>query len=430
MSTVGVWGAWHLGSVVAAGLAALGHEVWVTDLSETAVTQLGSGVAPVWEPGLDDLIARQIAAATLHPIPATDPRLGDLEFSVIAADVEVLDDDTASLGTLQALVKQMGTVVRTPTVLIVMSQVPVGTSHRLAESVGAATGLPVPVACMPENLRLGGALDVFFHPDRLVIGADDLEVARRVQNLFETLECPVVTMSVASAEMSKHAMNAYLATCISLMSQLSDLCEAVGADAWAVAAALKADGRVSPRAPLLPGLGFAGGTLGRDLQSLRAAGRTHGVPAELFDAVWSVNHRRLSSTVERVRALVGELAGARIGLLGLTYKPGTSTLRRSQSIELARGLVSAGATVVAHDPAVEPSAGAELGFAVAGDPYAAAAGADALVLMTTWPDYRALDPQQLAATMRRQIVFDPAGFLDAAALADAGFVHAVVGRPA
>jgi UDPglucose 6-dehydrogenase len=237
-------------------------------------------------------------------------------------------------------------------------------------------------------------------------------------------------MSVASAEMSKHAMNAYLATCISFMSQLSDLCEVVGADAWAVAAALKADARVSPRAPVLPGLGFAGGTLGRDLQSLRAAGREHGVPADLFDAVWSVNHRRLASTVDRVRALVGTLAGAHIGVLGLTYKPGTSTLRRSQSVELARGLVSAGATVMAQDPAVNPSAGVELGFAVAEDPYAAAAGADALVLMTTWPDYKDLDPQRLAATMRRRIIFDPAGFLDAAPLADAGFVHAVVGRPA
>jgi UDPglucose 6-dehydrogenase len=324
----------------------------------------------------------------------------------------------------------MGSMLRAPTVLIVMSQVPVGTSHRLAASIGEAAGQPIPVACMPENLRLGGALDVFFHPDRLVIGADDPEVAQRVGSLFAALDCPKVTMSVASAEMSKHAMNAYLATCISLMSQLSDLCEAVGADAWDVAAALKADARVSPRAPILPGLGFAGGTLGRDLQSLRAAGRELGVPAELFDAVWSVNHRRLSSTVDRVGALVGELAGARIGVLGLTYKPGTSTLRRSQSVELARGLVSAGATVVAHDPAVDPSAGGDLGFAVADDPYAAAAGADALVLMTAWPEYKELDAERLGATMRRRVVFDPAGFLDAVRLADAGFVHAVVGRPA
>jgi UDPglucose 6-dehydrogenase len=404
--------------------------VWVTDLSETTIAQLRAGAAPVREPGLDDLIARQIAAGSLHPVTTSDPGLGDPEFTVVATDVDVLDDDTASLDALEELVKQMGSMLRAPTVLIVMSQVPVGTSHRLAASIGEATGRPIPVACMPENLRLGGALDVFFHPDRLVIGTDDPEVAQRVGSLFSTLDCPKVTMSVASAEMSKHAMNAYLATCISFMSQLSDLCEAVGADAWDVAAALKADGRVSPRAPILPGLGFAGGTLGRDLQSLRAAGRKHGVPAELFDAVWSVNHRRLSSTVERVGGLVGELAGARIGVLGLTYKPGTNTLRRSQSVELARGLVSAGATVVAHDPAVDPSAALELGFAVAEDPYAAAAGADALVLMTAWPEYKELDAQRLGATMRRRVVFDPAGFLDAVRLADAGFVHAVVGRPA
>jgi UDPglucose 6-dehydrogenase len=404
--------------------------VWVTDLSETTIAHLRAGAAPVREPGLDDLIARQIAAGSLHPVTTSDPGLGDPEFTVVATDVEVLDDDTASLDALEELVKQMGSMLRAPTVLIVMSQVPVGTSHRLAASIGEAAGQPIPVACMPENLRLGGALDVFFHPDRLVIGADDPEVAQRVGSLFATLDCPKVTMSVASAEMSKHAMNAYLATCISFMSQLSDLCEAVGADAWDVAAALKTDARVSPRAPILPGLGFAGGTLGRDLQSLRGAGREHGVPADFFDAVWSVNHRRLSSTVDRVGGLVGKLAGARIGVLGLTYKPGTNTLRRSQSVELARGLVSAGATVVAHDPAVDPSAGVDLGFAVAEDPYAAAAGADALVLMTAWPEYKELDAQRLGATMRRRVVFDPAGFLDAVRLADAGFVHAVVGRPA
>ena len=404
--------------------------MWVTDLSEATVTQLAAGSAPVREPGLDDLITQQVAAGRLHAVGPSDPSLGQMEFSVVAADVEVLDDDTASLDALEALMKQMGSVLAGPTVMIVMSQVPVGTSHRLAQSVGKAANQAVAVACMPENLRLGGALEVFFHPDRLVIGADSHEVAERVEGLFASQDCLKVRMSVASAEMSKHAMNAYLATCITFMSQLSDLCEVVGADAWDVAAALKADGRVSPRAPLLPGLGFAGGTLGRDLQSLRAAGREFGVPMELFDAVWSVNRRRLASTVERVRSLVGDLAGARIGVLGLTYKPGTSTLRRSQSVELARGLVSSGATVVAHDPAIASSVGDELGIEVVGDPYTAAKNADALVLMTTWPEYRDLDAQGLGAAMRRKILFDPSGFLDPGLFRNAGFLHVVVGKPA
>ena len=429
MATVGIWGLWHLGSVVAAGMAALGHDVYATDLAEEAVGLLASGVAPIREPDLDELIAQQLAAGTLHPVTASDPRLGRCEFSVIAADVEVLDDDTPSLESVEAIARQMGSVLQAPTVLILMSQVPVGTCHRLAGSIGDAAGQAVPVACMPENLRLGSALAVFFRPNRLVIGSDDPGTADRVGALFRAIECPKLQMSVRSAEMSKHAVNAYLATCISLMSQLSDMCEAVGADAWDVAAALKADGRVSPRAPILPGLGFAGGTLGRDLQSLRHLGREAGVPADLFDAVWSVNRRRLEATVDRVRALAGNLAGAKVALLGLTYKPGTSTLRRSQSVELGRALAVAGANVLAHDPSVTPGLAPEVGFEVVGDPYEAATGADIMVLMTAWPEYRDLSAQSLASVMRRRIVFDPSGFLDPMGLKEAGFVHAVVGRP-
>lgn len=430
MATVAVWGAWHLGSVMAAGLASLGHRVLVTDLSEQTVSQLASGVAPVREPGLDDLIAEQIAAGTLEPVVPTDPRLGDAEFSILAADVEVGEDDVASLEAMETLVGALGGVLSGRTLLIVMSQVPVGTSHRLARALGAALGGPaLAVAAMPENLRLGSALEVFFHPDRLVIGADDPETVARVAGLFSSLECPTVAMSVASAEMSKHALNAYLATSISFMSQICDICEAVGANAWDVAMALRSDARVGARAPILPGLGFAGGTLGRDLQYLLAACRDRDVPSDLIAAVVAVNQRRLQASLERIDGLVGGIKGRRICLLGLTYKPGTSTLRRSQALELGRRLAEAGGSVVAHDPMVAPERGEELGFPLASDPYEAAAGADIAVVMTPWPEYRELDWGRLGAAMAHPVVFDPGAFLDPASLSSAGFVHAVAGRP-
>ncbi|GAC1367477.1 MAG: UDP-glucose/GDP-mannose dehydrogenase family protein [Actinomycetota bacterium] len=415
-------------AAVAVGLSALGHDVWVTDLAPSSVSQLASGHAPVQEPGLDALLAQQIAAGRLHAVPPTDAQLGSVEFSVLAADVEVDEDDVASLEGLDALVEHLCAVAAAATVLVVMSQVPVGTSHRVASRIGQARGACQPVACMPENLRLGGALEVFFHPDRLIIGADDPQVAARVCELFAAIDCPKMVMGVASAEMSKHAMNAYLATLISTMSQLSDVCEAVGADAWDVATALRSDGRVSPRAPIGPGLGFAGGTLGRDLQYLVAVSHDHGVSPDLFEAVLEVNRRRLETTVARVQGLL-ETAGGRVGLLGLTYKPGTSTLRRSQSVELGRRLAASGAEVTAHDPMVGAQMAGELGFAVVGDAYQAAEGADVVVLMTCWPEYRDLDLGLLAGGMRRPVVFDPGGFLDSVQLAAAGFQRCTVGRP-
>jgi UDPglucose 6-dehydrogenase len=434
VATISVWGAWHLGSVFAAGLAALGHDVWVTDLDEATVASIGAGSAPVREPGLDELIAEQLAAGRLHAVACDDRRLGSAAFHVLSADVEVGDDDVADLASVDELVARMAAVVSVPPVLVVMSQVPVGTSHRLAADLAAAAHIPPPpVVTMPENLRLGGALDVFFRPDRLIIGADDPQVAARVADLFAAVDCPKVVMGVCSAEMSKHALNAYLATSISFMSQLADLCVPVGADAWDVAKALRSDARVGPRAPILPGLGFAGGTLGRDLQYLLAACREREVPHDLFDAVLAVNRRRLASTLRRVQALLGERTGraapqAKVALWGLTYKPGTSTLRRSQSVELGRQLAAAGMAVVAHDPAVAPGT-AELGFAVVEDPYAAAAGVDAVILMTPWPVYRELDAGRLAGVMSGSIVFDPGAFLDSSALQAAGLRHVLTGKP-
>lgn len=441
MATVAVWGAWHLGSVVAAGLAALGHHrVLATDLSPAAVESLRVGVPPVAEPGLEDLLVAQLSAGTLGVLDPDDPRLGDTDVVVLTVDVEVGDDDAPLLGSVEQTAASIGALQRRRVALVVMSQVPVGTSHRLAGLAGAGAGSALPVACVPENLRLGSALEGFFRPDRLVVGADDDEARAAAVGLFAAVECPVIHMGVRSAEMSKHAMNAYLATCISFAAEISDLCELAGADAHDVVRALRSDARVSPRAPIGPGLGFAGGTLGRDLRHLRHLGADGGVPTPLTDAVLAVNRNRIAMVSARLaRSLGGAggpggaagdgLAGATVALLGLTYKPGTDTLRRSQSVEVARALLTAGAEVRGHDPAVGPARAGECGFDVAPDPYAAAAGADAVVVMTPWPEYRELDLGRLAAAMRRPLLFDPAGIVDAAAASAAGLVHDVVGRP-
>jgi UDPglucose 6-dehydrogenase len=424
---------------VAAGLAALGnHRVLATDLSAAAVAPLREGVPPVAEPGLADLLAAQLSAGSLTVLEPDDPRLGEADVVVLALDVDVGEDDAPLLESVERTAERIGTLQRRPVPLVVMSQVPVGTSERLAAAAGARAGAPLPVACVPENLRLGSALDGFFHPDRLVVGADDEGARAAAVGLFAGVDCPMVHMGVRSAEMSKHAMNAYLATCISFAGEMSDLCEVAGADAHDVVRALRSDARVSPRAPIAPGLGFAGGTLGRDLRHLARIGQDAAVPTPLTDAVREVNRSRIGMVSRRLArhlsdsgaASAGGMMGTVVALLGLTYKPGTDTLRRSQSLEVARVLTEAGAEVRGHDPAVGPARSGECGFPVAPDPYAAAAGADAVVVMTPWPAYRELDLGRLAAAMRRPLLFDPAGVVDARMASAAGLVHDVVGRPA
>lgn len=428
MATVAVWGGWHLGPVVAGGLASLGwHQVLASDLDVGTVEALRVAAPLVREPGLADLLASQLELGTLEVLHPSDPQLGSARMVVMALDVDVDDHDEPSLERVEATAARIGELLAAPIPLVVMSQVPVGTCERLARLAGERFGEPLPVACVPENLRLGNALDGFFHPDRLVAGAGDERARAAVEDLFAGIECPLVWMAVRSAEMSKHALNAYLATCISFSSEIADLCERAGADARDVVRALRSDRRVSDRAPLVPGLGFAGGTLGRDLRHLMRIGAAAGAPTPLVEAVAEVNRRRIAMVAGRVERSVGSLRDAAVALLGLTYKPGTDTLRRSQSLEVAADLRARGAAVRGHDPMLGPERSTDVGFPVCSDPYEAAAGADAVVVMTPWPEYRSLDLARLAASMRRPFVFDPGALLDAAAAAQAGIAREVVG---
>jgi UDPglucose 6-dehydrogenase len=428
MSRVAVWGAWHLGAVVGAGLAKLGHHVFLTDPDEEVLGGLRSSSPAVQEPGLAELIREQRSEGRLDVLPPAGRSLGEADYSVIAQDVPIDDEDRVQLESLEDLADGIGRVLSRPTQLVVMSQVPIGTSERLAGRVVAASGRDVPVAHVPENLRLGSALDGFFHPDRLIIGADDEASFGRVSELFAGLQCSVLRMSLRSAEMSKHALNTYLATCISFIGEVSDLCERAGADASDVVSALRLDRRVSPHAPLSPGLGFAGGTLGRDVQSLRRLGKHSGVGTQLLDAVLAVNRRRVAALAERIEQATVEVEGSSVALLGLTYKPGTDTLRRSQSVELAGFLLGKGMSVRGHDPMVSPQMSSTLGFPVFADAYEAATGTEVAVLMTEWPEYRQLDLARLASLMARPVLIDPRGFLDEAAASASGFRRHVLGR--
>jgi UDPglucose 6-dehydrogenase len=287
----------------------------------------------------------------------------------------------------------------------------------------------VDIVYSPENLRLGEAIRCYLHPDRIVLGAEVDAVSRRVRALFAPMNAPVMTMSLASAEMTKHALNGFLATSISFVNEIADLCEATGADILSVVGALKADARIGPNAFLSSGFGFAGGTLARDIQVLREVGRSRKLDTPLLDSVLRVNHGRLGVVLRRLAARYGSVNGLDIGVLGLTYKAGTSTLRRSVALEVIRTLAEAGAHVRAFDPKADlAELEGQKDFEAVGSPEEAARGASALIVLTEWPEFKTLDFDQIRSLMKEPVILDGKNLLADLQLGERGFHYMGIGR--
>lgn len=433
MTKVCVVGAWHQASVAAAGLAELGHEVTGTALDREAIKRLAGGQPPVVEPDLEGLLKRHLRSGRLRYTVDFADALADVEVVLIAIDTPVGPDDTPELEVVFESVRAVARAAAADALIVVSAQVPVGTCDRIAALLAEMRpDVRWDVAYVPEFLQLGSAVRLYLQPDRIVVGADHPGVADRVESLFAGLPAPKLRTSVRSAEMAKHASNAFLAASISFVNEVAALCEATGCDALAVAEAMRLDPRIGPRAFLSPGLGFAGGTLGRDVRSLQAIGHAAGRPTQLMDAVMEVNGRQTRLVVDRLRSTFGAFDGRTVAILGLTYKPGTSALRRSAAVEAAQELLAAGARVRAHDPMVPPNRASELPdrLELTETPENAARGAACVVLMTEWPQYRELDWPCLAAAMAGDLVVDARNGLDPAPVTAAGLRYWGVGRVA
>ena len=426
---IAVVGLWHLGCVAAASLARLGHTVRATDFDAGTLGSLLRGVLPVYEPGLAELIDEQMGNGRLDFLPSCQEAFAGADFIFITFDTPVGEEDQSDLSPILAAFEAIAEA-RGAVEIVVMSQVPVGTCHELAEQLCArAPQLSFSLVYHPENLRLGEALETFLQPDFLLVGADDPAAAERLLGLYSGVAAPCLTMSIRSAEMTKHALNAYLATSISFVNELASLAETCGADVRDVVRALRHDRRIGPRAFLSPGPGFSGGTLGRDVQSLRRLGERSGRKTLQLDATLAVNAERLPALREKIRRACGGLQGICVGLLGLTYKPGTNTLRRSHAIDLARLLLSAGAHVQAFDPCVTQPRPETHGITLCADAYQAAESADAMVIMTPWPEFQKLDLTRLRRAMRQGVLIDAHNCLDDRAARRAGFQYSGIGIP-
>jgi len=425
---VAVAGLWHLGCVAAACLAAVGHRVVGVDADPQRVESLRAGRAPLREPGLDALLADGAAAGRLRFTDDLSEAFRDADVAYLAYDTPVDDRDRADVSVVLGAAEVAGQALPPGALLLVQSQVPVGTCRALRAGLRAARGGDVGVAYVPENLRLGEAIERYLHPDVLVIGADDPEARGRVDRLFAAIGAPRVRTDLATAEMAKHAINAFLATSISFANELANLSQLEGADTDALLEVLRLERRIGPRVPLRPGMGFAGGTLARDVNALEDVAERHRYTPHLLEAVLRVNDGQQSLPIRWLEQAYGTLAGRRVGVLGLTYKPGTSTLRRSASVAMIRSLVRAGAEVSAADPQADLAEVADLpSFEFGRDPYRAAAHADALVVATPWPEFEALDFGRLRAEMRHPLILDMPRLLDRARLEALGFTYVSVG---
>jgi UDPglucose 6-dehydrogenase len=426
---VAVLGMWHLGTVTAAALASVGHSVLGYDDDANVVSGLASGRLPVVEPGLAELVLQETQSGRLR-FSHDGALLGEADVVWVAYDTPVDDDDRADTDYVLDHVKGTFPYVKADVLFVVSSQLPVGSTRALEEAFAAARpGVRASFAYSPENLRLGSALDVFLRPDRVVVGVRDTASRERISALLAPINARIEWMSVESAEMTKHALNSFLATSIAFINEIAGICERVGADAGEVARALKSDVRIGPRAYLRPGPAFAGATLARDVQFLDAIGKKVGRPTQLLTSVAVSNESHRAWPLRRLGELLGNLAGARVAVLGLTYKPGTDTLRRSTTVEICRELAGRGAIVAAYDPALRqlPSEIAQF-IELRPTASAAVAGASALLIGNEAPEFLDLDGEQLTRSMASPLVIDPGGFLESLLGKHRGIRYFKVGR--
>ena len=425
VARIGVIGAGYVGLVSGVCMAALGHEVCIRDIDAAKIEALDEGRVPIHEPGLRALIDahRERLSFTL-----------DLEVLVASSDVLIVAVDTppsysgdADLSRVLAVVDELGAVGGDPRHILVMkSTVPVGTGERVRRQLDARGLQQVGYVSNPEFLKEGSAIADFMDPDRVVVGAFREGDAERVAALYAPLAAPVLITTVPTAEMVKYASNAFLATKISFINEIANVCEEMGADVAVVAEGMGMDARIGA-AFLRPGIGFGGSCFPKDVAALKQLAGNSGYHFQLLTSVIEVNELQKRRVIGKLKKHLGEVRGRRIALLGLAFKPGTDDMREAASLVLAGRLLAEGAQVVGWDPVVRGLAGVS-GVEIAPSADAALAGADACVIVTEWPEIVGLDWPELAPTMGRPVIIDGRNALDPAAMTRAGFQYEGIGR--
>jgi len=424
---IGVVGLWHLGCVLCAAWSKLGNSVIGFDYDASLILDLQQAKPPLFEPDLEESIRRSLGEKSLS-FSNELQSLSQCDFLFLSYDTPVLEDDSSDTGILKKAVQDVARVMKKNSVIIVSSQSPAGLCSSL-RGLLKETDPSLDLAYSPENLRLGEAIQCYLNPGRVILGTADKDTETKCRNLFSQIPAEILSMNLESAEMVKHGINSFLSMSIVFANHLSDVCETTGACIDDVVRGMKTDPRIGLKAYLSPGIGFSGGTLGRDLKVLDQINEDDHGPAVLFGLIHRLNRERKYVIAHKLEHYLGSLRGKTIGLLGLTYKPGTSTLRRSLPLEIAELLISKNATVRVYDPKADFDELADKQpFVIEPGISALARNADGLVLLTEWGEFKQYDWNGIAASMSTPIFFDTKNYLEESHMRRAGFSYYSIGR--
>jgi UDPglucose 6-dehydrogenase len=423
VSKIGVFGAGYVGLVTGAGFAALGHDVTICEVVRERVDDLRAGRLPIYEPGLEEVFEQNRDRLRFTSIPDEAAEGAEAVFVCVGTPATYSGD--ADLSAVWTVLDDLEGIGSRP-VLVMKSTVPVGTGEKVLAALDSRGLENVAYVSNPEFLAEGSAIKNFMNPDRIVIGSDDEAAGDVVEGLHAGLEAPVVRMDVPSAEMVKLAANAFLATRISFINEIANVCELVGADVEEVARGVGLDHRLGPHF-LRAGIGFGGSCFPKDVSFLKLLAGNSGYHFQLVNAVIEVNELQKRRVVSKLQKHLGSLGGKRIALLGLAFKPNTDDMREAPSIVLASRLAAEGAEVRGWDPVARPG---ELlkGVAICDTVLDAVRDADAAVIVTEWPELRELPSEELRDAMRNPLIVDGRNLLDPRAAEQAGFAYEGIGR--
>ncbi len=427
-----VVGTGYVGLVVGACLAETGNEVACVDVDEDKIRSLREGRLPIYEPGLDELVRRNAAKRRLTFDTSLAPAARDSEVVFIAVGTPSDEDGSADVQHVLRAARDVGKAMAGYTVVALKSTVPVGTARRVEAAIGEETSEPFSVVSNPEFLKQGSAVDDFLKPDRVVVGADDERGARLMVSIhkpFTRTGAPIEVMDRASAELGKYAANAMLATRVSFMNEVANVCDAVGANVDQVRRVVASDRRIG-QSFLFPGVGYGGSCFPKDVKALARLARDADCRFRILEAVEEVNAAQKRRLVEKMLDDMGSLAGRRIAVWGLSFKPRTDDMREAPSITVIENLLAAGAEVAAYDPQANESARRIFGsrISLASDSYEVIENADALAILTEWNEFREPDFSRMRALMRAPVVFDGRNLFDPAEMRALGFRYRSIGR--
>jgi len=430
---VAVVGNGYVGLVVGACLAETGNDVVCADVDAAKIKDLKANKLPIYEPGLEPIVVRNQREGRLTFTTDVGNAVERSEVVFIAVGTPPDEDGSADLQHVLAVATTIGKHMNASKVVVTKSTVPVGTAEKVRAQIARETGTPFHVCANPEFLKEGAAVEDFMKPDRVVVGVDSPEAARVIEELytpFVRTGNPLIVMDIASAEMTKYAANAMLATRISFMNQIAQLCEAVGADVTHVRRGIGSDRRIG-QAFLFPGPGYGGSCFPKDVKALIRTGTERKMSFDILSAVEQANQRQKRVLFEKLQRHLGSLSGKVIAVWGLAFKAETDDVRESPALVLIEELLRAGAKVQAHDPAAMETARQQLGSRVtlARHGFDALAGADALAIVTEWLEYRNPDFARIKQLLKRPLIVDGRNLYDPQKLGRLGFTYDSIGRP-